>query len=233
MRLFLVLFALGFVQNALGESLRNEPCNEVFKVIGGFQYHQMPSRQDCLLSVHPLIVEDLRYRDYLFSSSGELMVFNSYGEGNDSTHTGARVYTFFPRHGGLSFQELESEVWVHMPNPNLEFGFSVKKAALVAAKGAEIFEDYNVTPENKGGLEVRIQTGIMLDSGFALGKDPRSNLTGTSKFVDPHGNQCEQKNSDLYDVVDEGDLVLKRSDEELKSYLLKVCPQLRLDLFFF
>src|SRR3989338_6814810 len=60
----------------------------------------------CYVSIGSMLVTDLIYKAYGFFSDGMLMVFNSYGDGEDSNPnlTSAREFYFFPRRGAMSLE---------------------------------------------------------------------------------------------------------------------------------
>src|SRR5687768_2155584 len=73
-------------------------CKEVSGYNDNLQFsRERSSDGECWVSLHPRNgYVDLKYRDYLLSSSGLLLVFNSYGHGPESETTGAREFYFFP-----------------------------------------------------------------------------------------------------------------------------------------
>lgn len=227
MKQFLAFIALFAAHTLLAQDEIRVGCEDKLTRIGPFQYQQLPTGGQCFLSVHVTETADLIYRSFLFTSEGDLMVFNSYGFGNSASDSGARMYTFFPRKKLPMFTEKTEEVEVRTANPQVSFSFSKTKVALTGSRGATFFEDFNVTPYNKGGLEVKIQKGILLDAGFSLGMDPRANKKGRSKFTDGKGNECTFNNTELFSVSEEGDVLFKRTDQELKELLNKTCPQIQ------
>ena len=52
--------------------------------------------RNCFISIHGMDITDLKYRDYYFDNSGQFLVFNSYGDGPNSTHTGMRSFFLLP-----------------------------------------------------------------------------------------------------------------------------------------
>ena len=73
-------------------------CRDVFQTHGKMKFaRQFFTNPDaCFLSVNPDYSPDLIYRNFIFRETGKLLVFNSYGPGDQSIMTGARVFYFFP-----------------------------------------------------------------------------------------------------------------------------------------
>jgi hypothetical protein len=203
-------------------------CLEFFEAQGAFQYSRQSFGDTCYLSVHPRQVTDLVYRDYLFTSEGELMVFNSFGEGETSKMTAARVFFFFPRAG---LPELEiGELQVRVDFSSFSFYFSKIQPRFLRMDGGTVSEAESVKPQNRGGIEFALERGLLLDAGFALGLDPTAIKGGKSIFTDKHGLSCQLTNSEIFRYSTDGDPSFAFSDDELKSFLALRCPQLNLQL---
>src|SRR5690348_13146670 len=87
-------------------------CQESLTSIGNVQAFQLPmAKGECSVSIRTVkYSSDLIYRDYLAFTNGLLLVFNSYGEGDEQTHTGAREFYFLPRvNDNFSIQVEERE----------------------------------------------------------------------------------------------------------------------------
>ncbi|HWU42198.1 MAG TPA: hypothetical protein VN132_02130 [Bdellovibrio sp.] len=195
------------------------------------QVQQMVSADKtiCYISIHNFRTKNLVYRDYIFTSDGGLMVFNSFGEGPDSQSTGAREYYMFPR-----------------PNKNPTFTWQDESHTLqvIDATGGSYLFDYeseqlvgmslgtskvasDVSEKNNGGVEISKFKGILLDAGFTKGHAPSQISSGTSVLKDFAGRSCKVRNKDLFKYTADGDAIFKySSDEEFKKFLKSKCPLL-------
>lgn len=201
-------------------------CTEYFHNGGSYSYHRQESGDSCYLSVHPMQTQDLTYRDFLFSNKGVFMVFNSYGEGSNSETTGARVYYLFPRNQMPDIEVKENSIVVTSAHSKSLFEFSKTSLDIIHFSSGTIRQDPKVHPENKGGLELGIQTGLLLDSGFAIGRDPTENPNSYSSFSDGK-NSCRLKNKELFQYFEDGNVEFRFTDDELKKYLSKTCPKIK------
>jgi hypothetical protein len=193
---------------------------------------QKPDPKTCWLSIDPDGV-DLYMRNYLFDSNGMLMVFNSYGEGPISTHTGARVFHFFPRGRVPHAEKLNSQELVDKTaTPGLDFIIESHSGRWSQNQSqGEIIEANRIDRNNQGGVEFKELPILILDSGFQMGKDPR-NENGTSTFIDPNGQKCELPNSELFRYSNGGSIDLKFvNDQTLVTFLKRKCPNLNLSMF--
>lgn len=225
----ILLLATFFQSNsyALGQS----QCPEIVERNEGTQIQQTWSEgsQTCFFSITPLDgYVDLIYRDYLFTSEGLLMVFNSYGKGPDAETTGARMFYLFPRPQSQfsyswNFDTKELEVR-HITGDT--FIFDSRKARLKSMSRGTITNADDVNKENRGGVEIMNYKGLLLDSGFEMGRAPNSNRNATSVLKDSAGKQCKLKNYELFNYLSGGDVVFKFKDGGFGSFLKKRCPSL-------
>jgi hypothetical protein len=68
----------------------------------------------------------------------------------------------------------------------------------------------------------------MLDVGFALGSIPSDNQNGNSTFRDEYGTTCNVRNTSIF-MYSNNQASFKFSDRQLKTFLTKKCPQLRVE----
>jgi hypothetical protein len=213
-----ILFVLILSSRALAD------CGYFLEAHGAFQYNRQQFGESCYLSVHPRQALDLVYRSFLFTSEGQLMVFNSFGEGDSSKMTAARVFFFFPRTGTPEMEVLKEEVRISFSV--FSFYFSQGEARVSGMDGGKATESSKVIPQNRGGIEFAIERGLMLDAGFAVGFDPTSRQTNKANFIDRQGLSCEITNREVFTYSEEGDPSFRFTDEELKAFLAVRCPQL-------
>ncbi len=183
------------------------------------------SSGDCVVSVLPLIFNDITYRSYLISSQGKLLVFNSLGEGPNSTHTGARVYYFFPRVSLPQLNPDSQSVYVQFSDQD-SLSFDLNTGLLSGLTRGQLTVDPQIRPDNQGGVEILQFPGLILDAGFALGQDPTAKVDQKSVFIDAKGQRCLVKNTQLFSFTAKGDIRWTMTDPELVIFLGKYCPNI-------
>jgi hypothetical protein len=186
-----------------------------------------PQAQSCLLGIDPQDALSLIYRSYLFNEQGLLMVFNSYGDGPDSQMTGARDFYFFPRRQMPVFRDPgNGTIEVRLPNGD-QAVFSGKDASIVSMGRADVKVAPEVSPDNRGGVELTLRQGIVLDCGFAIGNQPETRPQGSSVFKDAKGHSCTVKNNEVFSYFSDGNIAIRfKTDHELSIYLQTRCPEL-------
>lgn len=180
----------------------------------------------CYLSIRPFNPKNLTYRSFLFTNDGMLMIFNSFGPGTVSETTGAREYYLFPR---LSeFPELEiltgGDVLVRAQSGH-EFIFNAAAFQLKSVSEARFTQDLNINKKNKGGIELQLDRGLLLDLGFVMGQSPADNSNRSVFFKDRNQNSCVVKNKDVFNYRDD-DVYLDMTDTQLKAKFQKQCSKL-------
>jgi hypothetical protein len=219
-------FFLGFLILCATPSLWAD-CAEYLDTADEVQYSRQNFSSDCFLSLHPMTSQDLVYRDYLLTDSGEIMVFNSYGYGPENETTAARVYYVFPRTQLPHAEPGQTEVLIQTATPGVMFTLDRKTFRLKnATAGGQIVEDPKVYPGNKGGVQILSLPTVWLDAGFAVGHDPTSESGSASIFHDANGKTCQVRNSEIFDYPN-GDVDFKfLKDADLAKFLKKRCPNL-------
>lgn len=183
----------------------------------------------CFLTVNPRGQTGLTYRDFLFDESGLFMIFNSFGNGAESESTGAREFYFFPRKATpLSYQYDAATQRLRVAGPHGKvFVFNTEKTILVEVSDANITVDYDVNPNNRGGIEIVQNNGLFLDIGFQRGQSPSQNPQRKITFKDSANRQCQVKNADVFKYTYGGEVNLRYDDVQLGRYLNRACPQLK------
>ncbi len=158
------------------------------------------------------------------------MVFNSYGDGKPSEKTGARVFYFLPRETtphGIS-ENGDLKIQTGSVDTVLIIDGTTSKLKSLARKNiaATLIESPEVNATNQGGVEIKDYHGLLIDTGFALGKDPKTDPNRKSLITDQNGKSCRIKNKDLFNYDNSDEAIFKRSDLEFKKYLSQVCPEL-------
>lgn len=178
------------------------------------------------VSVHPMKATDLIYRDYLVTAEGLVMVFNSFGWGDNSESTAAREFYFFPRVNSCITYKLTDagDVHLQMANGNT-VEFSHSSAQMSAIEGGSVVVADDVLPNNRGGVEFASYDGLMMDGGYRAGASPTENPNGSSVFRDHNGVTCKIINRELFDYSND-DVRFAMNDQELKKFLGKKCPKI-------
>ncbi len=181
----------------------------------------------CYISVHPRNVVDLKYRDYYFDNTGFFMVFNSLGEGDESKTTGARGFFIFPQieeYPDYSF-EPNNDVIVKMVSGH-QFRISGKDFSVISLSDGYVAEK-PLSPNNQGGLEIKLSKGYWLDSGFRLGGLKFDNPDNKAKIQSAKsGGLCTLANKTFLKYND-GEFTLKQTGSALTQTLQVNCPQLK------
>jgi hypothetical protein len=227
----LVLLGLGFTVSATNTWAADATtCPNKVERRGSIQVQQdLSSNNICFVSVGNFKTEGGIYRNYLFSSDGELMVFNSYGWGNDSDDTAAREFFFFPRKTDLAFNWNEQSRQLEVTSSTGDqFFFGYEDAELVGMTRGQVQIAPDVSKTNKGGVEILKYQGLLMDGGFKIGSAPTSSRTSNSVFRDSVGTTCTVKNNVLFTYASGGDVFFKYSDKDLSVFLKRACPKLKL-----
>lgn len=208
-------------------------CPSFVERVDGTQIQQVWSRgsNSCFFSITPRDAYiDLIYRDYLLTSDGLLMVFNSYGEGDESRTTAAREFYTFPR---INYEKGFSHTWDRNRDELIvtsvtgdRYVFEAKKAHLKSIERANVVVADYVEPKNRGGVEIYNFQGLLLDGGFSMGRAPTSAASATSVFTDRKGKTCKVTNKEVFKYVSGGDIIFKFDDPSLKNFLKRRCPGL-------
>ncbi len=182
----------------------------------------------CYISVGSRKINDLTYRNYLITSDGQLMVFNSFGDGPSATHTGARVFYFYPKIAPLDLRLDNDNVVVTMVSGHeLVFDHILLDLAQISEGSVQVAT--GVHPANQGGVEIELDRSYMLDMGFKLGNTPAWDLTRTSTFRNSRGESCTFRNSELF--YKKNDEVYPRytNDQKLQSVIRSKCRSFAFD----
>ena len=226
----LFLLSLLFVTNVSHAS--EETCPYTVERRDEIQFQQLWSEdsQSCYFSVSPRdAYVDLIYRDYLFSSSGLFMVFNSYGPGDEAKTTAAREFYMFPRTASTFKAQWDDEnrelKVTHVTGDH--FVFNYKRANLKSITRANITVAPDIVLANRGGIEITNFQGLILDGGFKQGSAPTGNSNGTSVFKDATGKTCSVKNAEVFKYNSQGDVIFRFNDASLKAFLKNRCSSLQ------
>jgi hypothetical protein len=223
----LVFFCWFWSLNSIASTRPASECTDFHTRYGSFHFQRLSTHDgSCLLNIDPFDVGNFKYRGYLVSSEGMLMVFNSYNATDDSDSTGARIFHFFPRINTPDVASLDNESLVQTATPGLKLVLSQEKARILRMIGADIKEDPVVQSGNQGGVEIKKSQFLYLDSGFMLGGDVTSLPDRISTFHDSKGRTCSVQNRELFNYTSDGDTSLKFNDAKLKVFLKSRCPKI-------
>lgn len=204
-------------------------CPEIAPVVaGGTQgYARTLSSGLCFASIQPANSPDLVYRSFSFFSDGMLLVFSSYGEGEDiSKLTSAREFYFFPRSRApdLLLDPAAPSVAVILGDGG-RLEFDPATAQPRALDRGSVAVSPRVDPAERGGVEFPSYAGLLLDAGFRMGELPSARPAGESRFRDAAGHGCTVKNREIFAYAG-GERAFKFSDAELSAWLRTRCPAL-------
>ncbi|MCR9206204.1 MAG: hypothetical protein NXH75_16600, partial [Halobacteriovoraceae bacterium] len=180
---------------------------------------------DCFVSLTPRKFSGLVYRSFLVTSAGQFMVFNSFGGGPINTDTGSRVFHTFPKRSSLALHVKNKTVEVTLVTGQILVADKALGKPISLSEGL-INIDPVVKPTNKGGVELTMNSSLLLDSGFRLGGTPLARLARKSEFLDYEGDRCVVVNSEIFDVKDGEIYHLYQSPSQLKGFLSRRCSQL-------
>lgn len=182
----------------------------------------------CYVSIGAMSTENLIYRAYGFFSDGLMMVFSSYGDGEDNNPnlTSAREFFFFPRLGAMALEmdHAAGTVSVVMADGGRAH-IDPATAQLKSLARGSVTVSPRVDPAERGGVEVTSYAGLMLDAGFRMGESPSGRPNAESTFRDALGVSCTVKNNELFAYAN-GDHELKFTDAQLSAWLKIRCPKL-------
>lgn len=173
-----------------------------------------------------------KYRNYMFNTASNLIVFNSFDGGHPSVSTGARSYIFFPKKQKLAFKILADGILVRVQSGDI-FKFSKDTGDLESIKGIYYIFDEEVRGDNDGGLELHPQHDLILDEGYQQGELPRIHMKRQSTFKDAHGKMCSRPNKELFKYIFDsrgrvdGAKFLFHHPVDLKNYLKNHCPEIQ------
>lgn len=227
----ILLSLLTVISGAWAADAAKPVCTEALEQRGDIQVQVQwnADNSTCYLSVHPFDSDNLIYRDFLFAQDGMLMVFNSFGEGPESTTTGARELYFFPRtqlYPTYAWNDQLQRLEVTHTNGEKYF-FNYKDNQFSGTTNGTVKEDPSVNRQNKGGVEITGYKGLMLDVGFTMGESPSAITTGAAVFTDQNSKTCDVKNDEVFKYVANGDDLFKFDyDRDLVSFMKGRCPAL-------
>jgi len=179
----------------------------------------------CYVSISSMLSTNLVYRSYAFFSDGLLMVFNSYGDGEDSNPnlTSAREFRFFPRSAiTLHMDKTAGTVSVTMGDGG-EVRFDPATSQIRSLDKGSVTVSPRIDPAERGGVEITSYAGLMLDGGFRMGESPAGRPNADATFRDAQGHLCTVKNNELFAYAN-GDHRFKFTDAQLKTWLATRCP---------
>jgi hypothetical protein len=157
------------------------------------------------------------------------MVFNSYGDGPDSTYTGARDFFLFPivsDYPDFSF-ETNGDVIVKMVSGHL-LRISGKDFSLLSLSTGQVNEK-PLSKTNNGGVEIKLTQGFWVDAGFRLGGLNISNPEKSSGFnSNATKSPCLVKNKNFMTYLSDGNEEFKLKGTDFVQYVKLTCPKLAL-----
>ncbi|MBT7610306.1 MAG: hypothetical protein HN576_11155 [Bacteriovoracaceae bacterium] len=231
MKIFLLLGFFVSLQSISSEFIKCHEATDHYFQVNNIKLQVIERNNDqCMLSINA-VNNYPKYRNYMFNTVNELIIFNSFDGGSPTDSTGARSYTFFTKKNELQFRVLNHSIEVKTLAGHV-FSFSDKTGDLEDVKGMYYIFDEEVRGDNEGGLELHPIKGLILDEGWKQGELPRIFLDGESVFKDSLGQMCTVQNSRLFKHILDSRERVDRSyflypiQKELKNFLKIACPSI-------
>jgi hypothetical protein len=185
------------------------------------------SSESCFMTVRAFNSTGLVYRDFLFTSRGMMMVFNSFGDGPSSTDTGASEFYFSPLTHQLAVDFVDDLVIITMANGS-KISFDAQKAFPLEMDGADLLVDPVVRAGNQGGVSILRFEGLRIELGFQMGMSPSWYLNRQARVIDQDGRVCSLRNSEIF--VKKNDEIYHRypTNDGLRNFLRRRCSDLTL-----
>lgn len=182
----------------------------------------------CYIEIFPVWTMDMISRSYSYDDNGQLMIFSTYGRGDESRMTSAREFYFFPRKAAIGFRVVNNSIIRLQLQNGSTLDFDGVNEKVVAFSGGTFSFDPRIIPQVRGGLELRPSTGLILDAGYRLGGSPILVPMGVAEFRDARGTVCSVQNQDLfsYSGANQDPEFKFSTDAQLKSFLQTKCPAL-------
>lgn len=200
-----------------------EFCPRKLIGISNIQVSQSISGDSCYLSIHPRdAFETLVYRDYLLTSKGLFMVFNSLRPDEEPQSAGAREFYFFQEaFRGFQWEVIGDELVV-TGLANLKIHFSLATAQISSIENSTIRLDPEVNFTNAGGLEILSSPWTFLDTGFFFGNTASSQPNRLSTLKNKNQVTCRLRNRSLFDYM--GDDAQVKSLPDIQKAASISCP---------
>ena len=217
------------------QSVCSANCVDLYKSKGQIQVQQIKSVDSlCFLSVSPKnAYVDLIYRSYVFSNRGSLLVFNSFGDGdNENELTGAKEFYFFPRlekqqtFSWMTDTEFKKDYLKIESNHHFNVKIDTENGLITSVDQAILEIDPAINPDNQGGVRMSPKSGLIYELPFTMGRAPSSQPNVRGVFIDSKGGLCTVKVSELFNKDSSGETYFKMSDLALKQFLKIKCPKL-------
>ena len=220
------LFLIFCAQAVHANEYINDNCTDDYQAYEEtrIQIGRFGDANECFVSIHTNPNFSPKYRSYILTNNGLLMVFNSYGDGDPSTKTGAREY-YFPSKLKQNFVVSYDQGIVKVAlTDDVTFAINAKTGKPTQITNTTFSISSSVNPNNKGGLEIKSSKVPMIDSGFAMGKSPTSIDEGKS-YIKKMNQSCELINRELYDNST-GDAILRYKNRDFDDFVSSRCPNI-------
>lgn len=233
---FLVALSFLFSTSVLANFIECRDGIGKFGNLGNMRYQIgfYKSSQKCFISVGPNNRYP-EYRSFNFDSKGELMVFNSLGDGRPSQDTGARNFLFPVIKSSLKYElDFKNEYINVRATDGRLWSFDAKSAKIHDISDMNFIEDPVVSRTNNGGLELVPSHGHLIDEGWRLGGPPNIILSRKSTIKDSFGSECLVKNKKIFkhDLDSRGRVngayFIFQKETDWKKFLKKSCSHLGL-----
>lgn len=204
----------------------NDNCHQDVQIFENtqLQIDRFSGTSVCYVSIHSDTDFSMKYRNYLLTNNGLLMIFNSFGNGPEATTTGAREYYFPTKLKTIPRVSYKNQIITVVLTDNVSIQFSTQTGDPIQISNASFTLDPKIVTTNKGGLEIKNSTVIYVDGGFRMGKAPTSVDSGKSD-IKQQTQSCTVQNSELFDNS-AGLAVLKFKNGYFESFVKQRCANM-------
>lgn len=223
---FLAISILFFGASAFSADM--ESCTPLIESRGNISIRRIFYADDgaCNLAVSHLNPKTT-YRDYSFGNYGGMLIFVNYSN-YESEGFGTREFYFLPninQFPQFNWNDEKRVLEVIMTNGQ-KACFSYEDAELLSIDGAKVKVSSDLSPKMEGGVEIKILSGLLMDTGFRLDKLNSQSPDKLSQFTDSNFGSCKLANRELFKYKASGDVVFGLSSEKLMVLLKKKCPNI-------
>ncbi|OFZ56585.1 MAG: hypothetical protein A2428_10765 [Bdellovibrionales bacterium RIFOXYC1_FULL_54_43] len=158
--------------------------------------------------------------------SFQIAFTNSQTGANAYSHSAIHAFFFFPRVDDPFFEILDNGDVLLMTPSGHNVTISKNTGKILSVSGATISRSAP-TLQNAGGTTIaRLEDGLLLDCGSAIGDKARYLTPGSCTFIDSRDTKCKVANTELFKKLDKWNARFNKTDEELAVFLKTNCPKL-------
>lgn len=186
-------------------------------------------RGDCYITITPSYIKEMRYRSFIITDLGQILVFNSFGWGTPARSTGARAFHTLPKRQNASWKVIDDKLMeITLVNGKV-LAIDLLSSQPIDNADYRFEIDPDILPTNNGGVEIIEFKDIILDSGYKIGGSPIGRIDRQSILFDSYGNRCDVENKEVFKEIADDEIVMKFANEnDFTKFTSVRCPQLRI-----